>query len=181
MTENTDNVSKYVKGILRFQSLGRNKEARSETALRIEKAFSLMPRDVLELFLSGERALQITVGPDTGFPLGMRTKTQGPPDDRKYAISMQEEEVAWPEERFLGSFLRELGHVVAQRPPESEWPEARGDRSRFRERLEAIADAMVWRWGLRHYNMSHLAATYPAHRLEMIITQIGEILEEEQL
>jgi hypothetical protein len=117
--------------------------------------------------------------PNTALPLGMRTSSEGPPEARTYTIMVFREHEEWSENHFLGAFLRELGHVVAERPPESEWPTPRGERSRFREKLEYRADAMVWRWGLRHYSMSHLTATYQPHWVDRIVEEIGKILVKE--
>ena len=117
--------------------------------------------------------------PDPGLPLGMKTRTTGSASDRRYTIVVYHEHLSLAEDLFIGSFLRELGHVVAQLPPESEWPENRGDRARFKEHAENRADAMVWRWGLRHYSVRHLFATYPSHRAELILEAIGKTLLEE--
>jgi hypothetical protein len=146
---------------------------------RFEKAFSVLPPEIAELFLSEDRTLSVVVLPDTKLPLGMRTKSEGPPEARTYTIMVFREHAEWSENHFLGAFLRELGHVAAERPPESEWPEARGDRSRFKEKLECRADAMVWRWGLRHYSMIHLTATYPAHWVDRIVAEIDKMLLKE--
>lgn len=180
MIQQSEAVSKYVRDHVRSGRVGSGKKVASATAKRVEKAFSLLPEDVLGLFLSETRNLQIVIMPDVGLPLGMSTKSQGLPDARTYRIMLYEEQQEWPEDLFLGAFLRELGHVVAQRPPEDEWPKSRGDRARYKERLEYIADAMVWKWGLRHYSMRHLTATYPPHWVEKIVVEIGKLLLEEK-
>ncbi len=118
--------------------------------------------------------------PNLKIPFGMGTNTKREVNGYKYTIIIREEHEDWPEDLFLGSFLRELGHVVCARPPEDEWPATRGDRARFRERIEYLADAMVWRWGLRHYSMRHLHATYPQHWVEKIIVEIEKILQEDE-
>jgi hypothetical protein len=117
--------------------------------------------------------------PDVQFPVGMSTKTDGPAHKRKYTIFLYSEHTHWPEDHFIGALLHELGHVVAQRPPESEWPVSRAERARFKEMLESRADAMVWRWGLRHYNICYLCATYPEHWVHRIINNITKVLLEE--
>jgi hypothetical protein len=61
-------------------------------------------------------------------------------------------------------------------PPEDEWQATRGDRARFKEKLEHRSDAMVWRWGLRHYSMSYITATYPSHWVERIAEEIGKTM-----
>ncbi len=180
MNQQSEAVSKYVRDHVRSGRVGSDNKVALATAKRFEKAFSLLPQDVLGLFLSEMRDLQVVIMPDVGLPLGMSTKSQGPPDARTYRIMLYEEQQEWPEDLFLGAFLRELGHVVAQRPPEDEWPKFRGDRARYKERLEYIADAMVWRWGMRHYSMRHLTATYPPHWVEKIVVEIGKLLLEEK-
>lgn len=152
---------------------------RADTVQRIEKALVILPEDVLDLFLSGYRNLVIRIGPDTGFPVGMSTRTEGSIHQRRYTIVIYPEHRDWPEDRFIGGFLRELGHVVARRPPETEWPLSRAERSRYREALECRADAVVWRWGLRHYSMAYLTATYPSHWVDRILDQIGKMLMQE--
>jgi hypothetical protein len=179
MSQQSEAVAKYVRDHVRLGRPDRDGKVASATANRFEKAFSLLPEDVLGLFLSGARNLTVVIAPDVGLPLGMSTKSQGPPESRTYRIMLHEEQQEWPEDLFLGAFLRELGHVVALRQPEDEWPKSRGDRARYKERIEYIADAMVWKWGLRHYSMRHLTATYPQHWVEKIVVEIGKILLEE--
>jgi len=180
MTRKTDAVANYVREHVQID-LSRNKSGSSSVALeRFEKIFSILPEEVLDLFLSEARSLTVRVMPDPSLPLGMQTRTEGPVGRRKYTIVVYTEHFEWPEDLFIGAFLRELGHVVSQRPPESEWPTSRGDRARYKENLECRADATVWRWGLRHYNVRYLAATYPEHWVERIIEQIGKMLLEEK-
>lgn len=175
-TDNT--IAEYVGRRVRLGRNSTNSSVRADTVGRIEKAFSLLPEDVLELFLSEKRLLTILVQPDLKIPFGMATTTARGARGSDYAITIRKEHEDWPEDLFLGAFLRELAHVVCERPPEDEWPAGRGDRARFRERMEYVADAMVWRWGLRHYSMRHLYATYPEHWAEKIIDEIGKVLEE---
>jgi hypothetical protein len=174
----TEALASYVRDNVKARTPS-SPTVRAETLKRIEKAFSLLPEDVLELFLSAARSLTVVVAPDQSIPFGMSTTSQGPSRSREYVITIHEENQNWPEDLFIGSFLRELGHVVAQRPPENEWPQTRGDRARYKERLEYVADAMVWRWGLRHYSIRHLTATYPEHWVERIVDEIGKVLLEE--
>lgn len=169
----------YVRQILRFSPQINDTRLAEITVGRIEKALSLMPDEASNLFLSGARNLTIILLPDAGLPVGMTTKVDGPAHTRKYAIEMRQEHQDWPEDLFLGALLRELAHVVASKPPKSEWPSARGDRARFKERIEYRADAMVWRWGLRHYNLRFIAATYAPHWVERIVEEIDKIVREE--
>jgi hypothetical protein len=179
MTDREEVITHYVREHVRFAPGLRLVDRKADTIARFEQAFSLLPEKVLDLFLSGARKLSVTLNPDPGLPIGMVTGSHGPADKRSYSITVYDEQQDWPRDQFTGAFLRELGHVVVKRPPESEWPTAQGDRARFRERLECRADAMVWRWGLRHYSMSHLAATYPEHWVERIVEQISRMLLEE--
>lgn len=176
MDETGNAISSYVKHNLQCDDTFRDSKKRELILTRVEKAFSFLPEDVLDLFLSGFRPLAMVIVPDTGLPLGMSTRSEGPASDRKYTVVLYPEHHEWAEDRFIGGFLRELAHVVAQRPPEDEWPHSRGDRARYKEQLECRADTMVWRWGLRHYCMAYLAATYPQHWVERIVDQIGKML-----
>jgi hypothetical protein len=177
--DKTNVIADYVKGLVSFKAPIVDGNARSIFFERIEKSFALLPEEVLDLFLKGSRNLVVVVMADTELPLGMGAKSEGPAKRRKYMVLTYSEHSTWPENRFIGAFLRELAHVATERPPENEWPLQRGDRARFKEQLEHHADAMVWRWGLRHYSMSYLDATYPPHWVERIVVEIGRILLEE--
>jgi len=179
MTSQKRSLDEYVRDVVRFAGVASDETLRATMLARFQKSFSLLPVEVADLFLSGSRRLDVTVMPDTAFPLGMSTRTEGSSGRRRYSIVLYQEHGEWPEDRFIGAFLRELGHVVAQRPPEEDWPVARADRAAFKEQLEHRADAMVWRWGLRHYSMSYITATFPAHWVEPILAGIEEALLEE--
>jgi len=172
-------LDEYVHHMVQFESRVADRRTREAMVKRFVKAVSVLPEEIQDLFLSGSRHLTVTVLGDTFVPLGMATRTEGPPKKRHYTIVAYLEHHAWPEDRFIGAFLRELAHVVALRPPEEDWPSARADRARFKERMELRADALVWRWGLRHYSMSYLVATFPQHWVERIVDQIGKTLLEE--
>lgn len=178
---NKDHIDKYLKSRVKFAYSDENPEQRSITIDRFSKAFSLLPPDVLDLFTSGKRKLSIRLVENLDLPFGMLTRTDGPRNSRKYAISAFREQEEWPEDLFIGCFLRELAHVVCERPPEEEWPPSRGDRARFKESLELEADAMVWRWGLKHYSLRHLNATYPKHWAEKIAEDIEILLNTEKI
>jgi hypothetical protein len=173
-------IAKYVRSHVKLKNQLKQSGVKAQTIGRLEKAFSLLPDEVLDLFLSEQRVLTVVMEPDLQIPLGMTTKTLRKPDGLNYFIIIRQEQEEWPEDLFLGAFFRELGHVVCERLPEDEWPVPRGDRARFRERIEYEADAMVWKWGLRHYSMRHLFATYPEHWAEKIVAEIGRILSEEK-
>ncbi|MCX5861510.1 MAG: hypothetical protein NTW27_05255 [Deltaproteobacteria bacterium] len=179
MNEKNDAIPIYLRQKLRSDVPFQDSAVMALISARVQKAFSFLPDDILDLFLSGNRIASMVVIPDTGLPLGMTTRSEGPARSRRYTVVIHPEHRGWPEDRFIGAFLRELGHVVSERPPEDEWPQARGDRSRYKEQLECRADAMVWRWGLRHYSMAYLAATYPSHWADRIVDRIGKMLLEE--
>lgn len=172
-------ILEYVRRNIRLSPPVKPSDLRPQTTARLVRVLSLLPVEVAEPLLSGARKLTFMILPDTAIPFGMRTLTEGSPEERRYTISMYNEHQDLPEDLFVGSVLRELGHVVAQRPPESEWPEAKGERARFRERLECLADAMVWKWGLRDYSIRYLHATYPRHRADEIIEAIRNLLDDE--
>ncbi|MBI5568673.1 MAG: hypothetical protein HY914_01875 [Desulfomonile tiedjei] len=179
MSIQPDAVAKYVQEHVRLGISPRDGRLFPSTAARFEKALSLLPDETLELFLSGARSLTIHVQADPELPLGMRTESRGSAAKSEYTIIVYQEHLGWPEDLFMGAFLRELGHVVAERPPEPEWPTQRGERARFKELLENRADAMVWRWGLRHYSIRHITATYPSHRVDQILAAIEQVLLDE--
>lgn len=176
MTDRREAIAGFVKKNARFATGLKHADRKAVTCARFERAFSLLPEEVLELFLSGERNLTVVVTTDSTFPMGMATSTEYQAGRRRYSIVVYDEHQNWAEDHFLGAFLRELGHVAAERPPEDEWPVGRGDRSRYKEKLECRADAMVWSWGLRHYSMSHLNATYPPHWVDRIVQDISQML-----
>jgi hypothetical protein len=178
MTEKDRSVATYVREHLQWDRFPNKAKLYPLSVKRFEKAFLLLPEEVLDLFLTGARGLSVRITPDAELPLGMATRSQGPADAREYSIVVREEHLSWPKDLFIGAFLRELGHVVARRPPETEWPQSRGERARYKEHLELRADAMVWRWGLRHYSMIHLAATYPEHWVTKIVEEIEKLLLE---
>ena len=149
-----------------------------ETIARFRNAFILLPSETADLFLSGSIDLTVMIETDPALPLGMRTTCEGPPYSRRYMIVVYEEHLQWAEDLFIGSFLRELAHAVAGQPPEDEWPTSRSERARFKEMLEHQADAVVWKWGLKEYSMRHITATYPAHRVEIIVAEIERIVKE---
>ncbi len=180
MTAKTDSVAAYVREHVHWECpLGDNEKRQPGLAIqRIERAFLLLSDEVLDLFLSGDRMLFVRIESDAPLPLGMAMRSNGPTDARTYSIVVREEHLSWPEDLFIGAFLRELGHVVASRPPEAEWPQSRAERARYKEHLELKADAMVWQWRLKHYSMIHLTATYPEHWVEKIVEDIERMLRE---
>lgn len=148
------------------------------TRQRVEKAFSILPQEAVELFVNRQRAVSVVVRPDTGLPREMGTETVGSEHDRRYIITIYEEHQSWPENRFIAGFIRELGHAAANRPPESRWPKSRKERAEYREKLEHRADAMVWKWGLKELSIAHMSVTYPAHQVERIIEGVEAVMGE---
>jgi hypothetical protein len=177
MTHEKKTTRSMVQDSLRLAGGVRDCRNREIAAARYEQALSLLPEEVLDSFLAGRYAVRIIVMPDPQLPMGMSIKVEDSGNKRRYTIFVYEEQCGWPEDRFLGALLRELGHVVAGKPPEHRWPQARGERARFKEMLECKADALVWQWGLRHYSMSHLNATYPPHWVDRIVKQISEYMD----
>jgi hypothetical protein len=180
MHSNAQEIAKYVSEHVRLSTRSKRSTPRKQTIDRLEKAFSLLPDETLDLFLNDRRKLTVQLEPNLKIPFGMGTNTRSDANQNTYTIIIREEHEDWSEDLFLGSFLRELGHVVCERPPDDEWPTGRGDRARFRERIEYLADAMVWKWGLRHYSMRHLYATYPEHWVEKIVAEIEKVLVEDE-
>ncbi|MDQ1239225.1 MAG: hypothetical protein QG577_1410 [Thermodesulfobacteriota bacterium] len=175
MQAKTMDIAQYVSRRLAFdEPLG--PEEAGIFRRRLEKSFSVLPPDVLALFLSQKRVVTFQVSKNPGFPVGMHTAVHGGPDERSYEVIMLREHQEWSEDCFIGGFLRELGHVVCQKPPDSEWPRTRGDRARFKEQLEYVADAVVWEWGLRHYSVSYIQATFPQHWVERIVQKVSEMV-----
>jgi len=180
MSQHNPIIADFVKKHVHFGTKTVDLETRRTVAMRLEKVFSILPEEVLDLLLTESRRFSILILPDTGLPIGMRTKPTGPSGSRHYEIVIREEHCRFPEDLFVGSVLRELGHVTAELPPEDEWPASRGDRARFKERQECRADALVWKWGLRHYSMRYLSDTYPPHWVDRIVADIEKMLAEEE-
>jgi len=179
VTTTVSRISDYLSLVVRFQVPVDNGKLKSVTLARFQKALECLPEDVLDLFLSGARQLTVLVVPDPGLPMGMSTRSAGPPDRRRYTVTVFEEHQSWAENHFLGAFLRELGHVVGGRPPEEEWPSSRAERALYKEMLECRADAMVWKWGLKHYSLSYLHATFPPHWVDRIVSDISRTILED--
>ncbi len=176
MAESSDRISEYLNLRMDFGEVKSSNPRKETTKSRVNKAFESLPRDVLDLFLKGARNLQIKIIPDPILPFGMKTRSESYLGELIYTLTVCDETQDWQEDHFLGSFLRELGHVVAMLPPECEWPTDRGARARFRELAECKADAMVWKWGLRHYDIIYLSATYPSHWVDKIVNDISLML-----
>lgn len=176
---NADEVSvgKYLKDNLEFHPDVADDQIREFAAARFTNAFLLLPGDILDMFLSGSRRLKIRLSPNTALPMGMATRSEGDSKVGKFIITSYPEHLEWDERHFIGAFLRELGHVVLNRPPEVEWPTGRLERSQFKEELECKADTIVWKWGLMSFNVDYLYNTYPTHWAERIIESIEKFLE----
>ncbi|MCX5873834.1 MAG: hypothetical protein NTY51_11475 [Deltaproteobacteria bacterium] len=174
--ESDKRITEYLSRRINFTGIKANKAKLDVTRSRMARAFDSLPSDVLSLFLDGSRNLEIRVIPDPKLPFGMKTRSAVSSRALIYTLTVCDEAQDWSEDHFLGSFFRELGHVVAMLPPEDEWPLDRGERARFREHAECKADAMVWRWGLRHYDTIFLSATYPSHWVDKIVNDISLML-----
>jgi hypothetical protein len=178
MPSKNDQVAQYLRDHVTINLPSQDPRARTSVSKRFTRVFSLLPDQALELFLSGRRPLSIAVMPTPGAPMTMRTESSGPVYAREYSIVLYEEHLSLPEDPFVGAVLRELGHVVGQIPPEEEWPPTRVDRAQFKERLENLADAMVWRWGLKRYSLAYLNTTFPPHWVERIVGDIERVVAE---
>ncbi len=169
-------ISNYVENRLDFKGIKPNKARIDVTQSRIIKAFDNLPLEILNLFLDGSKNLSIRIIPDPKLPFGMRTITKRSPNGLTYTLNICDEAQDWAEDHFLGAVLRELGHVTAELPPEDEWPLERGARARFKESIECKADALVWSWGLRHYDIIYLSETYPSHWVDKIVNDISMMI-----
>ena len=176
MVEVSHIISNYVKRRLGFEGIKSNKPRIDVTESRIMKAFDNLPLEILNLFLDGSRNLSIRIIPDPKLPFGMRTITKRSSNALVYTLNICDEAQDWAEDHFLGAVLRELGHVTAELPPEDEWPLERGARARFKESVECKADALVWSWGLRHYDIIYLSETYPSHWVDKIVDDISMMI-----
>ena len=178
-SKSDEELSAYLIGIVRNETPAKGDGHAPAVDPRIEKAFGSLPEDVRLLFVTGERNLTVRILPNPGMPLGLRTFSKGPADQRTYTINLYEEHLDWDDNRLIGAFLRELAHVVIETPPLEEWPEAKDKKAEFKELSELKADVQLWRWGLRHYSMAFLWATYPDHWAERIQADIERMLQEE--
>ncbi|MGC8605765.1 MAG: hypothetical protein ACP5VS_19040 [Desulfomonilaceae bacterium] len=169
-------ISDYVKRRLDFKGLKHDKSKIEATKSRVIRAFENLPLEILNLFLDGSRNLSIKIIPDPKLPFGMRTITERSSKELVYTLNICDEAQGWAEDHFLGAVLRQLGHITAELPPDDEWPKERGARARFKESIECKADALVWSWGLRHYDMIYLSETYPSHWVDKIVNDISMMM-----
>jgi hypothetical protein len=175
----SDHIAEFVRRTVNFE-IEVDLDRKYSTITKICKVFSLLPENDLALFIDGQRNLRINFKRNLQIPLGMSTSSAGVAGKRTYQIVAYDEQQDIPEDLFIGSLLRELALVVLEIPPISEWPPARGDKARYKERMEYMADATVWKWGLRHYSIRHITSTYPAHWADTIIKEISRIMVEER-
>lgn len=176
MAEDTKNVSNYLESIIKIKGIKLDNSRLGVTKARINKAFEILPEEVLNLFLGRSRKLSLSITRGSELSPGMRTTTERYSGRPVYSISICDESLGWPEDHFIGALLRELGHVTAELLPENEWPQERGARARYKESIECKADALVWSWGLRHYDMIFLSETYPSHWVDKIVNDISMML-----
>ena len=174
-------IKTYVAAHTHGRDLPNQPNPKLETYRRLEKALSLLPSDATDLILSDARRLTFLLLPNAALPFGMSTVHEGPEKAGRYTILMYDEHQELPEDLFIGSVLRELAHVVLRIPPEDQRPTGRQERAELKERLESRADALVWKWGLRHYNIRFITATYPSHRADEIIESVAKTLLENDL
>jgi hypothetical protein len=172
-----DKIEGYVAKVLRIDDRIPGPFSTETAASIMVEVFSLIPQDILSLFLEGHRDLSIIVTPDSELPMVMKTFSRRKEEGLHYTIQMQPSHLEFPRNRFIGNLLRELAHVANAIPPENEWPTQRAQRAETKERLELLADAQVWTWGLKHYNVSYIWGAYPPHIAEQIILDIEGCLE----
>lgn len=177
VSENYDLMQEYLTQKVVSEKSDADSKYFADISSRVVKAMNLLPEESRQLFLGGNRNILFKIVSDPKLPFGMKTVSSGSSTSRIYNVLICEECAEWPENRFLGAILRELGHVIAEIPPEEEWPTIRGERARFRELIELQADCRVWRWGLRHYDMAYLVATFPSHWVDRIVADIQKLLD----
>lgn len=180
MSNQPELIEKFVNSRLITREASCESQLSRETGSRVVAAMKLMPDDELGLFLEDRRKVSIEIVANPKLPFGMKTRSAGSAQTRLYTIFICEECREWDENRFIGALLREFGHIVAEIPPEEEWPISRGDKARFKEYTELVADCMVWKWGLRHYDMSFLVSTFPPHWVDRIVTDIEKLIETDE-
>lgn len=169
-------IQRYVAQTIKIHERSGDTSLKNRAAPLIEESLSIIPPKALELFLGGERDLTIFIGPGSRLPMVMKTSSERHSSGRVYTIQLTPEHLELPKNVFMGNFLRELGHVVNSIPPMEDWPSQRKQRAQMKERMELRADAVVWQWGLKHYNISYIMATYPQHIADQIISDIEEYL-----
>ena len=180
MSKQPELIEKFVNSRLIVRKALAESQSSRETLTRVVTAMKLLPDDEQELFLADRRKVSIEIVADPKLPFGMKTRSARSVESRHYTIFICEECTEWDENRFIGALLREFGHIVAEIPPEEEWPILRGDKARFKEHAELVADCMVWKWGLRHYDMSFLVSTFPPHWVDRIVTDIEKLIETDE-
>lgn len=179
MSEQPELLEEFVRSRLIVSKSLSNLQPVQEICSRFVKALKLLPDHEKQIFLSSNRNMSIEIVGDPKVPFGMKTRSTGHSETRKYTVIICRECGGWDENRFLGALLREFGHIITEIPPDHEWPISRGDWARFKEHRELIADSMVWKWGLRHYDMSYLVSTFPSHWVERIVTDIEKLIQSD--
>jgi hypothetical protein len=153
--------------------------ARHRLRRRIQQAFGVLPPCVQDDFLAQGERLRIAVSYDTAPFMPMRTRSDDEGDSRRYRIILTEDHASLDQEEFAACLLRELGHVAAGIPPEACWPTDRREAAAFKELIEAKADLMVWKWGLKELSLLFLRNAYPPHRADSIIERLESMERDE--
>lgn len=162
----------HVHGILKIEGNVAAPGLKERSADLISQVLSLAPQDVLKTLLESDRSLAIRLSQDSGLPMPMKTTCKRHKGTNQYTIYMQPHHADLSRNVFIGAFLREIAHVVLEIPPKEEWPSDRRQRAEMKEDLELKADALVWSWGLRHYDLAYIWATFPNHIAEQLISDI---------
>ncbi len=176
MLEDAELLERFVRSLISEPKSPTASHHIAEICSRIAMALKLLPDDERDTFVSGRRKLSVEIVREPKIPFGMKTRSTTGIENREYTIFVCEECGEWEQNRFLGALFHEFGHIISEIPPEEEWPITRGDRARFKEYRELLADCVVWKWGLRHYDVSYLIATFPPHWVDRIITDIEKLM-----
>ncbi len=162
----------HVRSILKIEGKISDQEIQEQIVGLVTEVMKIAPEEVSRELLERERSLTIHVTQDSGLPMPMKTTCKRDKGVNRYTIAMQLHHVDLSRNVFVGAFLREIAHVVLEIPPEQEWPTDRRIRAEMKKDLELKADSQVWSWGLRHYDIAYIWATFPNHIAEQLISDI---------
>ncbi len=169
-------VSLYLARALAFEDTNPPSGMMDKARHRIAQTLDLLPDRAFDLFLNHHRDVAFRVLVQSDVPLGMRTLVSGPKHARQYSILLYDDQLHWKEKLFHGALLRELAHVVLEKPAPFELPVNRRERSMHIEHMEHRADALVWRWGLRDYSVHFISQTYPAQYVDRILMHVADLM-----
>jgi hypothetical protein len=168
-SDQQDRSRRFVSLCMPDESGSQLRIARRRLRKRIQDAFDLLPLDAQEELLALGSRLRIDVSPDSASFMPMRTHGTAVGGSTAYVVTVAEYHGELDQREFAAQFVRELARVASGTPPEASWPTDRRAAAEFRERLEAHADLLVWKWGLKELNLLFIRTAYPAHRAETLI------------